>query len=108
MDIQKYNQLVRIAFARIEGAFDELDPDVVEADRVANTLQLVFGDGSKIIVSTQSAVHQIWLAGASRGWHFSYGDDSGSWVASKNGDELYQTVERLVSKHLDYEFRIDA
>lgn len=107
MDTQKYNQLVRNAFSRIETAFDDIDPDVVEADRVANTLQIVFGDGTKIIVSTQSAVHQIWLAGASRGWHFSYEDKPGDWIASKSGDELFHTIETLVSERLDGEFRID-
>jgi len=108
MDTQKYNQLVRTAFSRIESAFDDLDPDVVEADRVANTIQIIFGDGAKIIVSTQSAVHQIWLAGASQGWHFSFEDEPGSWIAPKNGDELYQTVERLVSERLGNPFQIGA
>ena len=100
MDRTQFNEEAGRVFSGLVRVFDELDPDVVEAERSGGILKLIFHDGVQFILNTQSAAHQIWLAGASRGWHFDYSEELQSWVCPKTGDELYSTLESMVSAKL--------
>ena len=100
MDRTQFNEKAGLIFTGLVRVFDELDPDVVEAERSGDILKLIFHDGVQFILNTQSAAHQIWLAGASRGWHFDYEESRDAWVCSKTGDELFETLEGMVSKKL--------
>ena len=72
MDEARYLQLVDRAFRAIQDAFDDVDPDVVDAFGAGDVLTLTFADRSKCVVNTQRPTRQIWLAARSRAWHFSY------------------------------------
>ena len=100
MDRAQFNEKAGRIFTGLVRVFDELDPDVVEAERSGDILKLIFHDGVQFILNTQSAAHQIWLAGASRGWHFDYVEGRDAWVCAKTGDELYETLEGMVSTKL--------
>ena len=100
MDRAQFNEKAGRIFTGLVRVFDELDPDVVEAERSGDILKLIFHDGMQFILNTQSAAHQIWLAGASRGWHFDYDEQRDSWVCGKSGDELFETLESMVSEKL--------
>ena len=102
MDRSHFNQEVIRVFGRIVEAIDEEDPDVVEAERTGDILKLIFSDGVQFILNTQSATHQIWLAGSARGWHFDFQQNTGSWVCAKSGDELFETLQEMVSEKLGY------
>lgn len=106
MDKAEFSKLVRGVFSRIMDAFDELDPDVVEADQRADFIEIVFADGACFVVSTQSAAHQIWLAAESRGWHFQYDSTKAAWISIRGGDELITTLQDLTSARLGQPFSI--
>lgn len=73
--------------------------DDIEADLQMGVLTILFSDGARYVVNSHRAAKQIWGAAERSAWHFDPHAD-GRWVAAKNGDELWSTVERLLSNKL--------
>ena len=97
MDEARYLQLVDRVFKALQDAFDEVDPDVVDAYAAGDVLTLTFADRSKCVINTQRPTRQVWLAARSRAWHFSLDEPSGKWLDDKGrGDELFATVRAVV------------
>ncbi|MEO5668455.1 MAG: frataxin domain-containing protein [Bdellovibrionota bacterium] len=95
MDEKTYRLLVKEAYARVENAFESIDPDVVEVEAGMGTLSLLAKKG-KTILSTQPSVRQLWLAIAARGVavHFNYDETKRVWMDDKGeGKELYSFLE---------------
>ena len=84
-------------FKRVVKAVDAADPDVLEADSTGDMVTVVASKtGEKVIINTQRAVRQIWVAGQGAGVHFSYGSD-GQWRDDKGkGIELLAWVTECI------------
>jgi CyaY protein len=96
MDEQRFKHLADDTFRTILDGFDEIDADDADVDSAGNTLNILFRNGQRCVVNTQSSVHQIWLAGGQHGWHFSYDEQRGQWLHDKGtGDELFDCLSRL-------------
>jgi CyaY protein len=87
------------ALDAIEAALDRLnDEDVVdvECSRSGNVLEIEFIDnGSKIIVNSQAAMKELWVASRSGGYHYKQVD--GQWINSRDNTELYVSLSEMVS-----------
>src|SRR5271169_939931 len=96
MDETRYNQLVAAAFATLMRALDKVDPDVLDADSTGDMVTVTSASGQKVVVNTQRAARQIWVAGKSLGVHFSFAPD-GRWMDDKGkGVELFTFVADAV------------
>jgi iron donor protein CyaY len=87
----EFRTALQKTFDRIEDAFSEVDPDVVECDQSHGALTLRLADRSRVILSAQPSVRQLWLALAARGTavHFDFDLAQGKWVDDKGqGFEL--------------------
>jgi CyaY protein len=88
------------ALDAIEQALDELnDKDVVdvECSRSGNVLEIEFlHNGSKIIVNSQSAMKELWVAARAGGYHYRQ-DAEGRWLNTRDGSELYASLSELAS-----------
>jgi CyaY protein len=84
----------------IEAALDRLnDADMtdVECSRSGNVLEIEFIDnGSKIIVNSQAAMQELWLASRSGGYHYKQQD--GKWINTRDGSELFATLSDEVTR----------
>jgi len=78
----------------IEAAVEACAADI-EATRSGNVLTLEMGDGSKIVVNSQTPTRQIWVAARSGGFHYDWRD--GAWRDTRDGTELFASLSRLVS-----------
>ncbi len=74
---------------------DALDLEDADVDASDGKLEIVFDDGTKFIVSRQSAANQLWLAEPSGGWHFNYVE--GKWTCDKRGVGLLESLEALLA-----------
>ena len=87
------------ALDAIEAALDRLnDEDVVdvECSRSGNVLEIEFLDnGSKIIVNSQAAMKELWVASRSGGYHYKQVD--GRWINGRDNTELYASLSEMVS-----------
>lgn len=97
-EIAYRNSVIR-TLKTIEDAFEEIDPDLVECSVSQGALTLLFADGSKLIVSSQPSVRQLWLAVASQGiaYHMNWDDGTGKWMDDKGkGVELFTVLKQIV------------
>src|SRR5215510_12408317 len=106
MDEARYNSLVAGLWKRIMAAVDQVDPDVLDAVATADMVTLTSASGEKVVINTQRAVRQIWVAGKGLGIHFSLAAD-GRWMDDKSkGIELFawisECVEALTGEPLRY------
>ncbi len=80
----------------MERAGDAADVDL-ECSRSGNVLEIEFIDqGSKIIVNTQAAMQEIWIAARAGGFHYRMTDDQ-HWKDTRDGSELFASLSRLAS-----------
>ena len=80
----------------MERAGDAADVDL-ECSRSGNVLEIEFIDqGSKIIVNTQAAMQEIWVAARAGGFHYRMTDDQ-HWKDTRDGSELFAALSRLAS-----------
>ena len=63
MDEAPYNGLVAGLWKRILAAVDQVDPDVLDAVATGDMVTLTSASGEKVVINTQRAVRQIWVAG---------------------------------------------
>jgi CyaY protein len=94
MEEKHYRQLVDQAFARIDAAFESVDPDLAESALNQGTLTITFNNRFRFIVSPQTPVRQIWVAFRDRAWHLDFNPSTQLWIDDRGqGVELYQLVE---------------
>ncbi|MEC4721544.1 iron donor protein CyaY [Noviherbaspirillum sp. CPCC 100848] len=97
--------LTRIETA-LENAVNETDLDI-ECSRSGNVLEIEFVDnGSKVIVNSQAAMHEIWVAARSGGFHYRYVD--GSWINTRDKTELFAALSNIASEQSGIPLQLSA
>ncbi len=76
------------------------DVDSLEVDLQMGVLNLEFADGAKYVINSHRAAKQIWMAAERTAWHFDPREGGTEWKASKDGAELWSTVEAVLSRKL--------
>ncbi len=81
----EFRKELQKTFERVEKAFAEVDPDMAECEQSGGALSVKLADRSRVILSGQPSVRQLWLALASRGTavHFDFDRSRGLWVDDK-------------------------
>ena len=81
----------------IESLVDTLDLDA-DCMRSGNVLTLDFEDKGKMILNSQVANHELWLAAKSGGFHYQYAD--GQWVDTRSKTPFKEHFVQLLSGQL--------
>lgn len=95
MDERHYQDLAAVAFRKLTDAFDAIDADDADLESSGDVIRITFRGGARVVVNTQRPARQIWLAGGSRAWHFSYDDNTSRWLDDKSQQEFFATVALL-------------
>ena len=61
----------------------------IDAHRTGGLLELVFPNGSKIVLNTQPPLHEVWMAARAGGYHFKFVD--GLW-RDREGREFFELL----------------
>ncbi|MBF6570715.1 MAG: iron donor protein CyaY [Candidatus Binataceae bacterium] len=102
MDQHEFMQLADQCLARAAAWLEQLDPDEVDYLTGDGVLTMEFGDGSRFVLSRQSATSQIWLAASAAGLHYTYDAASRQWLDDKHGDQLFSRLNKLVADKLGH------
>jgi len=102
VDDATFDGISREELREIEDALVDVDPDDVEVSTSDGILRLELRDGVRIVINTHRAARQIWMAAVSSAWHFDREAD-GRWRAKRTGEELRQTLVRVVKERLALE-----
>lgn len=100
LDEKAYDQRALPELRALIEALDALPDDDFEAELESDILTIEFADGARFVVNSHRAARQIWMAANRSAWHFDWDAERGQWRSSKSGDELWATLERVVSEKL--------
>ena len=104
MGNKEYFERASELFKRVEEKLDEFE-DKIDYDPSPDKLLVSFEESSeKIVINTQRAIKEIWLAGNSRGWHFQFQQEKNIWFANAEQVEFYKCLANLISKNVGHDF----
>jgi len=95
MTESEFEALADAELAAIERALEFAGTDAEAEAAAGGVLEIVFGDGSRIVVNRHSAAREIWVAARSGAFHFRH--EGGQWRDTRAGEELFAALSRLVS-----------
>ena len=87
---KRYRHLLDEAYARVDRAFEDVDPDVAEVSISQGTLTITFFEKQRLMLTPQPSPRQLWVAFRDRAWHFDWREGEGRWL-----DDRGQGVEVL-------------
>ncbi len=100
METSEYLKLANALFRKVEDKLDELEEDV-DYEKADGKLEMVFENGSsRVVVNTQRAIQEIWLAGGARAWHFKYLEGEQKWFAVAEQEEFYTCLSNMIQERI--------
>lgn len=104
---KRYRQLLDDAYARVDRAFEDVDPDVAEVSISQGTLTITFFEKQRLMLTPQPSPRQLWVAFRDRAWHFDWDDAKSCWMDDRGeGVELYGLIESTTSATANVTVRI--
>ena len=97
MNESQYHQLLDDLMFAIEDAIDESGLDI-DYETSAGILTLSLENNSKVILSRQTVMLQLWVAAKSGGYHFDYKAEQENWICDSTGEELMVLLNRCLSE----------
>ncbi|MBI2380264.1 MAG: iron donor protein CyaY [Gammaproteobacteria bacterium] len=89
----EFHSLVDRTLAALEKAIDASGADI-DYDSAGGVLTLEFGNRSKLILSRQPPLRQLWVAARSGGFHYDW--DGAAWVHDQGGEALAAMLARFI------------
>jgi CyaY protein len=105
MTDNEFTERADATLERLEKALEASGADVDFELKDGGILELEFDNGTKIIVNRHGAAREIWVAAKSGGFHFRW--DGGRWVNTRDGEELFAALSRLVSEQSGDDVALD-
>jgi CyaY protein len=94
MDEKTYRRLLDEIFARIDAAFEDIDPDLAEVSLSQGTLTITFPGNLRMMLTPQPSPRQLWVAFRDRAWHFDYDAAQARWMDDRGlGIDVCKLVE---------------
>ena len=95
MNDSQYNLIADELLIAVEDAVENLD-DYIDYETAGGMIELIFKDGSKIIINKQEPLHQIWVATKFNGHHFELKDEK--WIDKRGAGEFWQFLTDAATK----------
>jgi len=93
------SEFIHLAEAVLQELDRRIEASGIDADcefKGGGVLEIEFSDGSRIIVNSQAAMREIWVASKSGGYRFRR--DGTRWVNTRDGGELFAAVSAYASR----------
>ncbi len=92
----EYVELAQAELAHLVSALDRLETELLDCELENDILTLEFSDDTTYVINSHRAARQIWMAAERTAWHFDWEPQEKRWIAQKTGDELWDTVRRVL------------
>lgn len=96
----QYNQQLDDLMLAIEDAIEHAGLDI-DYETSAGILTLTCADNSKVILSRQTPLRQLWIAARSGGFHFNYDQGQGGWLLDGKGETFTAVLNRCLTEQAD-------
>ena len=88
---------IEALFSTIEATIDRLSEEIdIDVLRAGNVLTLTFENQHRIIINSQEAAQEVWVAARSGGFHFRLNDATKRWSDTRSGDDLRLALGHLI------------
>ena len=95
LDEKTYRHLLDQTYARIDAAFEDVDPDLAEVSLAMGTLTITFAGNLRMMLTPQPSPRQLWVAFRDRAWHFDYDAAQARWLDDRGqGIEVSDLIEK--------------
>lgn len=94
----EYLALAKPVLDRLLCALDLLGEEI-DAELGNDILSIELPGGPRFVLNSHRAARQIWMSADSEAWHFDPSSE-GRWLATKTGEELWDALERALSRRL--------
>ena len=95
MDEREFERRAAEAWRHVLDLFEGIDSDEADVEQAGDVVRIDFRGGSRVVLNTQRPARQLWLAGGSSAWHFSFDAEKSVWLDDKGRGELYATLSQL-------------
>lgn len=100
MEMAVYLKMADELFRTVEDKLDEFEEDI-DYDKADGKIEIHFENGSSpLVINTQRAIHEIWMAGGARAWHFKWEEKSQKWIAQAEQEEFYNRLAQLIAERI--------
>ena len=107
LEEQRYRQLLDDAYARVDCAFEDVDPDLAEVSISQGTLTITYLEKQRLMLTPQPSPRQLWVAFRDRAWHFDWDEGKQCWMDDRGqGIELYGLIETTTKSAADVDVRV--
>ncbi|TSA11084.1 MAG: iron donor protein CyaY [Betaproteobacteria bacterium] len=96
MDESEFTRLAELTLQQLDRRIEASGIDADCEFKGTSVFEIEFADGSKIIVNSQAAVQEVWVAAKSGGYHFRR--NGPIWVNTRDGSELFAALSTYVSQ----------
>ncbi len=94
IDEKRYRHLLDDTFARVDRAFEDVDPDLAEVSVSQGTLTITYLEKQRLMLTPQPSPRQLWVAFRDRAWHFDWDDTRATWLDDRGeGVDLHDLLE---------------
>lgn len=106
MNDKEFNTLADTSLTQIESGLEASGADLDFQRSADGILEVEFADDSKIIINRHGIAQEIWVAARSGGFHFRH--DGLAWHDTRDGEELFAKLSRLLSEQAGENVQITA
>jgi CyaY protein len=107
LEEKTYRKLLDETFAKVDRAFEDIDPDLAEVMISQGALTVTFKETLRLMLTPQPAVRQLWVAFRDRAWHFDWDEARGAWMDDRKlGVEVKRLIEETTRDAVGVEIRI--
>lgn len=105
----KFVQYVITELERLDRAIEkaaEIAHLDLEINRDGGLLEIECEDRSKIVITSQTARNEIWVAAKAGGFHFHFDQQKQKWLDTRDQSELYQKLAKLITEQSGTDFTL--
>lgn len=95
--LDRYRQTLTTLEETVEAAINDQDTQI-DYESANDMLTLSFANKSVVILSRQTAIHQLWMAARSGGFHFDFDMARDTWMCTTTGQSLAVMLEDICQK----------
>lgn len=106
MERQAFLKLADDCLERIATWLESFDPDEVDFATTDGVVTIEFADEVRYILNRQTAADQMWFAAGASAWHYDWDAERKSWLADKDGHDLYAKISEVVSEKIGREVQV--
>ena len=107
LDEKLYRTLLDETYARVDRAFEDVDPDLAEITIAQGALTVLFNEKVRLMLTPQPAVRQLWVAFRDRAWHFDWDAARAAWMDDRGlGIELGRLIEETTREMASVEITL--